>query len=176
MTVGTASFADINFDGGNVNDPVYSNISASLVAGTLYTLTTNGLTTACVNGSGSAPDLNNVRTFMPVNGGGRGATNFVTWFPGFTRYSGAEAVFVVSASNANMASFTGSNAGAATSSIVLSLQPRDTSRGDFEDNLGRSTSTDTGLNKDIGIPEVNLELRSEPIVASWHKTLTPTTQ
>ena len=167
VAVGTASIADINFDTGNSNTPVLQNLSASLVSGHLYTLTTSGLTTATVNGSGSYPDLNNVRTFMPVNGGNQAASAFVTWFPGFSRISGTEAVFVVSASNANMATLAG---GAATASVVLSLQPKDTSRGDFEDRLGRSVdATDTGLNKDIGIPEVNLELRSEPIVAKTRK-------
>lgn len=164
MVLGTASLADINFDTGNTNDPVNSLISQSLAAGELYTLTTNGLTTNSINGSGSYPDLNNVRTFVPLNGG-NAAANFVTWFPGFTRFSGTEAVFVVSASNANMANFA---VNAATASVVLSLQPKDSSRGDFEDRLGKST-TDTGLNKDIGIPEVNLELRSEPIVAKTRK-------
>lgn len=43
-------------------------------------------------------------------------------------------------------------------------------RGDFEDNLGDSTdAADTGLQKDVGIPEVNLELKSEPIVAKTRK-------
>jgi hypothetical protein len=43
-------------------------------------------------------------------------------------------------------------------------------RGDFEDNLGASDdAADTGLQKDIGIPEVNLELKSEPIVAKTRK-------
>ena len=164
VAVGTASVADINFDTGNSNTPVLQNLSASLAAGHLYTLTTSGLTSDCLTAFASTPDLNNVRTFMPVNGGG--GQNFVTWFPGFSRISGPEAVFVVSASNANMAALA---AGAATASVVLSVQPKDNSRGDFEDNLGKSTATDTGLNKDIGIPEVNLELRSEPIVAKTRK-------
>jgi hypothetical protein len=43
-------------------------------------------------------------------------------------------------------------------------------RGDFEDNLGASDdAADTGLQKDVGIPEVNLELKSEPIVAKTRK-------
>jgi hypothetical protein len=43
-------------------------------------------------------------------------------------------------------------------------------RGDFEDNLGLSDdAVDTGIQKDIGIPEVNLELKSEPIVAKTRK-------
>src|SRR5208337_1749630 len=63
-------------------------------------------------------------------------------------------------------------------------QPSPQDRGDFEDNTnnanatagdqgfvygtGKSTS-DTGLNKDIGIPEVNLALQSEAIVAKTRK-------
>jgi len=48
-------------------------------------------------------------------------------------------------------------------------QTTDITRGDFEDNLGASDASDTGLQKDIGIPEVNLELKSEPIVAKTRK-------
>lgn len=151
----TASYADINFDSGNSNDPVNQSISASLAAGNLYTFTTIGLTAAVLAASGSFPDLNAVRSFT-VSGSG-----VITYFPGFTRFSGVEVVFVVSGS----ALPPGGN-----NKINLSLQPKDTSRGDFEDKLGTSsTATDTGLNKDIGIPEVNLELRSEPIVAKTRK-------
>ena len=43
-------------------------------------------------------------------------------------------------------------------------------RGDFEDKLGNSEDApDTGIQKDVGIPEVNLELKSEPIVAKTRK-------
>ena len=157
-TASVATVADINFDTGNSNDPVNQTLSASLASGTLYTLTTNGLTSDVLSASGSYPDLNAVRSFVPSGSG------VVTYFPGFTRFSGAEVVFVVSAS-AN-----GQITGSAPIRINLSLQPKDTSRGDFEDRLGASTTaTDTGLNKDIGIPEVNLELRSEPIVAKTRK-------
>lgn len=171
IRVGTASLADINFDTGNANDPINANISASLVAQELYTLTTVDFTDEVLSASGSYPDLNNVRTFMPANTTTSASANagFVTWYPGFTRFSGKEAVFVVSASNTNMITLSGSSAGPGVIEINYSLQPKDTSRGDFEDKLGASSATDTGLNKDIGIPEVNLELRSEPIVAKTRK-------
>lgn len=171
IRVGTASLADINFDTGNANDPINANISASLVAQELYTLTTVDFTDEVLSASGSYPDLNNVRTFMPANTTTSASANagFVTWYPGFTRFSGKEAVFVVSASNTNMITLSGSNADPGVIEINYSLQPKDTSRGDFEDKLGASSATDTGLNKDIGIPEVNLELRSEPIVAKTRK-------
>lgn len=156
-TVATASLADINFDTGNSNDPLYSNISTSLAANALYTVTTTNLTSLTVANSGSYPDLNAVRSFS-ISGSG-----ILTYFPGFTRYSGQEAVFVVSGS-------TNVSSSALGVFINYSLQPKDTSRGDFEDRLGTSTdAVDTGLNKDIGIPEVNLELKSEPIVAKTRK-------
>ena len=168
ITVGTASIADINFDTGNSNDPVAASISTSLAAGMLWTLTTAGLTVTASAG-GSYPDLNAVRSFMPIVANG---SPIVTWFPGFSRFNGPEAVFVVSASKANAAYL--QNGASTTMSINYSLQPKDTSRGDFEDRLGKydavdSLGTSTGLNRDIGIPEVNLELRSEPIVAKTRK-------
>lgn len=152
---GTASFADINFDSGNSNDSVNQSMSASLASGQLYTFSTIGMGSAVQSASGSFIDLNAVRSFT-VSGSG-----IVTYFPGFTRFNGTEVVFVVSGSALPPG---------ATNKINLSLQPKDTSRGDFEDKLGASTTaTDTGLNKDIGIPEINLELRSEPIVAKTRK-------
>lgn len=165
VAVGTASLADINFDTGNSNDPVAASLSASYASGRLYTLTTVGLTTTASRG-GSYPDLNAVRSFLPSFSG------LVTWFPGFSRFNGPEAVFVVSASAAVMGGLAVS--GDPTASLNYSLQPKDTSRGDFEDRLGRiddggGVGTQTGLNRDIGIPEVNLELRSEPIVAKTRK-------
>lgn len=160
ISVGTASLADINFDTGNSNDPVLASISSSYAAGKLFTVTTTNLSANSLAGLGSYPDLNAVRSFVP-------SSNVIhTYFPGFTRISGTEAVFVVSASAANAATL----ASVATASVNFSIQPKDTSRGDFEDRLGASSdAVDTGLNKDIGIPEVNLELKSEPIVAKTRK-------
>jgi hypothetical protein len=165
VAVDTASLADINFDTGNSNDPVAASLSSSYAAGRLYTLTTVGLTATASKG-GSYPDLNAVRSFMPT------FTGLVTWFPGFSKFNGPEAVFVVSASVAVMGALAVS--ANPTASLNYSLQPKDTSRGDFEDRLGRiddsgGVGTQTGLNRDIGIPEVNLELRSEPIVAKTRK-------
>ena len=159
ITIATASLSDINFDTGNSNDPVAQSLSASYASGSLYTVSTTNLTANAVASFGSYPDLNAVRSFMPIG------NPIITWFPGFTRFNGTEAVFVVSASSAAAPVW----AVAATMSVNYSLQPTDTSRGDFEDRLGKVAETDTGLNKDIGIPEVNLVLNSEPIVAKTRK-------
>ena len=161
-TVATASnLSDINFDTGNSNDSVNSNISTSFAANHLWTITTSGLAAAVATASGSAPDFNAARSFT-VSGDG-----LVTYFPGFTRL----------AANSTDVVFVCSGSGPAPSLSVLvgfSIQPKDSARGDFEDRLGKiddggSVGTQTGLNKDIGIPEVNLELRSEPIVAKTRK-------
>jgi hypothetical protein len=45
-------------------------------------------------------------------------------------------------------------------------QPTDTSRGDFEDNKG---GVSNGYTADISIPEINLEMQSDPIVAKTRK-------
>ena len=59
---------------------------------------------------------------------------------------------------------------ATSADIAYHVQTVAENRGDFEDNLGDSAdAADTGLQKDIGIPEVNLELKSEPIVAKTRK-------
>lgn len=158
-SLASASLADINFDTGNTNDPVNQNISSSLAAGSLFTVATSNFTADSLARFGSYPDLNAVRSFTVAG------TGVLAYFPGFTRINGTEVVFVVSGSGPVVSGITGSGA-----NITMSLQPKDTSRGDFEDRLGvSSTATDTGLNKDIGIPEVNLELRSEPIVAKTRK-------
>jgi hypothetical protein len=164
-TTASATLSDINFDTGNSNDPLYASISSSYAAGKLVVVTTTNLSTVTLAASGSAPDFNGVRSFVPFYGQ-LNTGSAVVYYPGFTKTNGTEVSFVVSASGLlTEPLFVNS----ASVNVNLSLQPKDTSRGDFEDRLGKSTSTDTGLNKDIGIPEVNLELRSEPIVAKTRK-------
>jgi len=172
-TVASTSFADINFDSGNSNDPVVASLSASYAAGNLRTITTVGFGASSLTNSGSLPDFNAVRSFT-VSASVAPDTTLVTWFPGFTRFSGTEVVFVVSAS-AKGFSVGGAGEHSLTASINYSVQPTDSTRGDFEDaplpsGYADNKLTDgTGLNRDIGIPEVNLELKSEPIVAKTRK-------
>jgi hypothetical protein len=53
--------------------------------------------------------------------------------------------------------------------VLYSTQPTDSTRGDFEDKFSPANAGTSGLSADIGIPEVNLELKSEPIVAKTRK-------
>jgi hypothetical protein len=174
VTVGTASLEDINWlanyytqaaKSGSA-DTLLNSISASYMATQLFTVTTTNFVSSS-NAQGNVFDANGVRSFVPVS------SSIVNYFPQFTKLtSTGEVQFVISASAATAATMT-------ASAIVYSVQPKDSNRGDFEDSLntigsgfnnapGKST-TDTGLNKDIGIPEVNLELKSEPIVAKTRK-------
>ena len=61
----------------------------------------------------------------------------------------------------------------ANATLTYTVQPTDSTRGDFEDtNPFKGTAGGTsGINSgtDINIPEVNLELKSEPIVAKTRK-------
>ena len=72
------------------------------------------------------------------------------------------ASFVVSGSTATsiQAAIT-----AGTIRLNYTKQPTDTTRGDFEDK----TTYGNGYNTDIDIPEINLEMQSEPIVAKTRK-------
>jgi hypothetical protein len=55
--------------------------------------------------------------------------------------------------------------------VNYSVQPTDITRGDFEDGNPFKGSGNSGINQgtDIDIPEVNLEMQSEPIVAKTRK-------
>jgi hypothetical protein len=50
--------------------------------------------------------------------------------------------------------------------VKYSKQPTDVTRGDFEDNIGQFSN---GYNTNIDIPEINLEMQSDPIVAKTRK-------
>ena len=100
-----------------------------------------------------------VRSFLLETGSGT-----IVQHNAFTRIVGGNVEFVVSGSAATVA--------AGPYNVKFSVQPEDTSRGDFEDKnpfagSGAGTGIDNGT--DIDIPEVNLEMQSDPIVAKTRK-------
>ena len=105
----------------------------------------NIMTITVQSGSLTDPDLEAVRAFK-VSG-----STILGYFPQYTTTAnnGSTITFVVSAS-----------AAPATVGIAYEKQPTATSRGDFEDGLN---------NTSLEIPEINLELRSESIVAKTRK-------
>ncbi len=122
--------------------------AAAIIAGTIFKLTIK-------SASLSGLDTKGVRGFrVEADGGGANITNV---FPQFTKISGENIDFVVEGS-----------AAAALDDIIIKYhkQPTDTTRGDFE-----ATKAGMALNPetDIDIPELNVEMKSEAIVAKTRK-------
>jgi len=138
-TATTASWSDFNFD---------SEFSASAVAGGLRKLTIP---------LSSAPnaDLKAVRGFSLATGS---VLSTADLFPAFSKVEGSNLVFYTTAAKV---------AASTLSAITLSysLQPTDANRGDFE----AGNNTLNGNNTPIAIPELNVNMRSEGIVAKTRK-------
>jgi len=149
-TVATASWADFNFD------QTYSASAA--------TASTSQWKKITIGPFPSTTDFNGVRAFTFISGGVTLPLNL----PAFTTTAGTSL-----AGTAASCSFlvTGSVIGgvAAVTNVTASyqLQPTDALRGDFEDgntNLNALNATTT-----LSIPEVNVKMKSEPIVAKTRK-------
>jgi hypothetical protein len=147
MTTGSVSFSDVNFDGAYVSTGSYKKV---IVSGPLY----NALT--------SSFDTSAVRSFA-ISASGFTNTDTIGQF---TQISGNTLVFIVP---------TGSGipfaAGAGSGSALLSYNKTTTpaARGDFEDAFGSATSSQISQNQPISIPEINVQLKSEAIVAKTRK-------
>jgi uncharacterized protein (DUF2164 family) len=142
-TVATASLADISFD---LSD---STISASFAAGRIKKVTVPF--TALENA-----DQNAVRAYSFL--GTAGVVAGFTALPQYT-FKDATNVYLLAYSNANSAPLFGGTSATVDANIVYVKQPTAENRGDFEDRTG----------SDVGIPEIELELKSEPIVAKTRK-------
>ena len=142
------ALSDINFD---------SSLSASVAAGNLYKIT---LTSASV--AALSADTNAVRSFYvsgSLQGGTSGSIN--TYYPALTTYSSNGTVSLIVSS-----SVLASGSTAATIGLVYSVQPTAGTRGDFED---RDPINNPSGGTNLNIPQVDLELKSEAIVAKTRK-------
>ena len=145
-TVTTASWSDFNFD---------SNYSASVVSGNDWRRVTITLP--------ANTDFNGVRAFTIASASGFQATDVQAAYTTTTGvpFSGASGTvtFIVTGSRINQA------ASVANVTCSFQLQPTDQLRGDFEDG----NTTLNANNNPISIPEVNVKMKSEPIVAKTRK-------
>jgi hypothetical protein len=96
-------------------------------------------------------DLLAARAFVPS---GSGVDFGAAVLPEFTRVAGDFLVFIINSDDEGT-----------IEAVEFVKQPTDTTRGDFEDRTGGPVDENT----DIGIPQVDLELRSETIVAKTRK-------
>jgi hypothetical protein len=122
-----------------------SALSSSIAAGAVAKITIAKSNVA------SAADYEAVRSFHIS---ASGFADVDTFYPQFSQVSGANVIFF--AKVATVATKT-------ALTVKYSLAPTSTTRGDFED------ATPTEPATDIAIPEVDLELRSEAIVAKTRK-------
>jgi len=134
--------SDADFDEFNYDSKFTNAYSASIAAGEFSKIT---VAVAAL----SSPDLEGVRAYA-ITGSG-----IDTYFPQFTKnVNDTTITFIVSGSI--------SETGAAESvAVQYHKQPTADARGDFEDTAGNGT--------DINIPEINVELKSEAIIAKTRK-------
>jgi hypothetical protein len=144
ITATTASItdaADVNYDS------VYS---ASLSSYKKVTFTAPAVS-----------DLYAVRSFMLTSGSANTEIVPVQAFSKIDSNYGVTFIVTTTQATAIQAAIAASNL-----KLEYSKQPDDITRGDFEDNKG---AFGNGYNADIDIPEINLEMQSEPIVAKTRK-------
>ena len=133
--------ADADFDEFNYDSKFTTAYSASIAAGHFRKATV-------AQASITDEDVNGVRAFA-ISGSGISA-----YFPQFTKVSGTNVTFIYSGSLSAATAVT-------AVTVQYQKQPSASTRGDFEDTVGNGT--------DINIPEINVELKSEAIVAKTRK-------
>jgi len=158
----TASFTDVDFD---------QQYSSSIVSKEIYKVVINvgDNSSASTNVNASSinnADLNAVRSFTFTSASLTQLPNFNAAFNTGSLASPQYSVVLFFSGAAGLLA-----TGKVTGSLMYSKQPTDTTRGDFEDKNPFSGTGTSGINQgaDIGIPEINLELKSEPIVAKTRK-------
>ena len=147
ITTGSVSFADVNFDGAYVNTGSYKKVT---VSGSLYD---------AVSGSF---DTNAVRSFA-LSASGFTNTGSIGQFTKLD--ANGNLVFIVGVTAIPFA------AGAGSGSAILTYNKVTTpaARGDFEDAFGSATNSQISQAQPIAIPEINVQLKSEAIVAKTRK-------
>jgi len=171
-TIVSASWSDLNYDGlyssGSI-DPSAPGQTVNYGTGrTSYKLVT--LPVAIFNAANA--DFEAVRSFTFYSGSNFAVNGGATFgLPAFTKnvYSPAGAItgvqFVVASASFGINGGTDPQTAGFTSTVSFSQQPTDSQRGDFEDG-----NTNLNLNNtQINIPQVNVQMTSEAIVAKTRK-------
>lgn len=142
----TGSWGDVQFE---------PTLSASAASSNIWKIT-------LVHGANAAnADLNAIRSFeIPSATGTLLNTYSYVYNQGTIDSPNYSSVFFLSASSAPTAT---------PISLNYVVQPTPSSRGDFEAGKAFGGSTSQAIDTDIAIPEVNLDLKSEPIVAKTRK-------
>jgi hypothetical protein len=159
-----ALWSDVDYD---------TTLSASVAAGD-YSRVTYFVGTGT---NATRPDFKGVRAFVPGSGSVTApiAETYARLLPQYTSTNGTSTVTFIFSGSATGAA----NAAAgipATGSIVsantlfYNIQPADNNRGDFEDNSGAGYANADSTSADqLAIPQININMKSEAIVAKTRK-------
>ena len=157
-----ALWSDVDYD---------TTLSASIAAGDYSKVTyfVGGVTNA------PRPDFKGVRAFVPGSGSvtSPATETYARLLPQYTSTNGSSTItFVFSGS------VTGTFAGASvpgtgsvsSNTLFYNVQPVDNNRGDFEDKSGAGyPNADSAGTDNLAIPEINIQMKSEAIVAKTRK-------
>jgi hypothetical protein len=162
ITLETASFSDVNFDAALSASVAFEGIRKVTFAKTKLT----GSAGAANGGEGV--DFEAISSFDAT---GAGISGSFTVLGQYSYTNSTNVVLIVSSSTPNNPAgtkntgFTTTQLGAIT--VSYAVQPTDYNRGDFEQN--KFTSPGPDVADDLQIPEIDLELKSEAIVAKTRK-------
>ena len=143
-TTASAAVSDVRFD---------PNLSASAAAGSLVKLIVS-------SSQLSAPDLDGIKAFSVAGSDAHALTAF---YPAFTSYDSStdKIAFIVDPVQASLSGSGGSI------TVAYHKAPTDTTRGDFEVESAAEGSNPEENN--VGIPEVDIQMKSIPITAKTRK-------
>ena len=143
-TTASAAVSDVRFD---------PNLSASAAAGSLVKLIVS-------SSQLSAPDLDGIKAFSVAGSDAHALTAF---YPAFTSYDSStdKISFIVDPVQASLSGSGGSI------TVAYHKAPTDTTRGDFEVESAAEGSNPEENN--VGIPEVDIQMKSIPITAKTRK-------
>jgi hypothetical protein len=147
-TVATASWADLDYA---------SDLSSSYASYTKVTVANSGMT---------RPDVEGVRSFVLASGSSATTGTVNALLPQYTSTDGTNTTFIYlgAVGSANIPT------NGTSSTIFYSQQPVDNNRGDFEDVAGGGRpNANSTVADSLAIPEINIDMKSESLVAKTRK-------
>ncbi len=132
----------------NNNETISASLGTAGTAVMIYCVSASSLT---------RPDLEGIRAFVPTTAASVELTGHLPEFTFLDTSGPADLICFVAGPNQVFAN------------IIYHEQPTDSTRGDFEDSRSELVNADATAQASLGIPEIDLELRSIPIVAKTRK-------
>ena len=156
-----ALWSDVDYD---------TTLSASIAAGDYSKVT-------YFVGTTIRPDFKGVRAFVPASGSTTSplAETYVRLLPQYTATNGTTSItFILSGSttgvNLPAAGVPGTGSAVSVNTLFYNAQPTDNTRGDFEDKSGAGyANAESTAADNLAIPEINIQMKSEAIVAKTRK-------